>query len=273
MSKPGRNDPCYCGSGLKYKKCHMKADQEAEKERSHIQRAAGFIRRDLLKFARDERFAEDFAKALPLYWHDYYDASNAEQMSQPEALRFFDWFVFDYTLADGQRLIELYVEEQMADLSSHQQTIAADWLNAGAGTLYELTAYEGQKLQLRDIFTDESFEVYEGGGRGNVEVGELILTRLVPVADRLEFSTTSAYLPQAEITDVKEKMEAAKEAFLAENPETSHTEFMRRHSHLLVHHALVEAKNQGRPPVARLDADRSDKKTQKIAQGMARFKR
>ena len=25
--KPGPNDPCYCGSGKKYKKCHMQADQ------------------------------------------------------------------------------------------------------------------------------------------------------------------------------------------------------------------------------------------------------
>ncbi|WP_295250562.1 SEC-C metal-binding domain-containing protein, partial [Ruminococcus sp.] len=22
MEKPGRNDPCWCGSGKKYKKCH-----------------------------------------------------------------------------------------------------------------------------------------------------------------------------------------------------------------------------------------------------------
>ncbi len=26
---PGRNDPCWCGSGKKYKHCHMKADQAA----------------------------------------------------------------------------------------------------------------------------------------------------------------------------------------------------------------------------------------------------
>jgi uncharacterized protein YecA (UPF0149 family) len=24
--KPGRNDPCWCGSGKKYKNCHMAAD-------------------------------------------------------------------------------------------------------------------------------------------------------------------------------------------------------------------------------------------------------
>jgi hypothetical protein len=29
--KPGRNDPCWCGSGKKYKKCHMAADEGAER--------------------------------------------------------------------------------------------------------------------------------------------------------------------------------------------------------------------------------------------------
>lgn len=27
-AKPGRNDPCWCGSGKKYKKCHLASDQE-----------------------------------------------------------------------------------------------------------------------------------------------------------------------------------------------------------------------------------------------------
>src|SRR5581483_535151 len=30
LPKPGRNDPCLCGSGKKYKKCHLQADEEAE---------------------------------------------------------------------------------------------------------------------------------------------------------------------------------------------------------------------------------------------------
>jgi uncharacterized protein YecA (UPF0149 family) len=25
---PGRNEPCWCGSGVKYKKCHYPKDQE-----------------------------------------------------------------------------------------------------------------------------------------------------------------------------------------------------------------------------------------------------
>ena len=29
--KIGRNDPCHCGSGQKYKKCHLPADEAAER--------------------------------------------------------------------------------------------------------------------------------------------------------------------------------------------------------------------------------------------------
>jgi hypothetical protein len=28
--RPGRNDPCWCGSGVKYKKCHLRADESAK---------------------------------------------------------------------------------------------------------------------------------------------------------------------------------------------------------------------------------------------------
>src|SRR5260370_7811530 len=30
VTKPGRNDPCTCGSGKKYKKCCLEKDQQAE---------------------------------------------------------------------------------------------------------------------------------------------------------------------------------------------------------------------------------------------------
>jgi len=28
-ARPGRNEPCYCGSGRKYKHCHLREDEEA----------------------------------------------------------------------------------------------------------------------------------------------------------------------------------------------------------------------------------------------------
>lgn len=32
MASPGRNDPCHCGSGKKYKNCHLAADEAKQRE-------------------------------------------------------------------------------------------------------------------------------------------------------------------------------------------------------------------------------------------------
>lgn len=250
----------------------MPIDQAAEQEKRAVAEAVRYLRRDLLKFARDDRFAEDFAQALPFYWNDFYNIENAEEMSQAEALRFFDWFVFDYALADGSRLINSYHAERWDDLSSPQQAVLAGRLEAGPSGAYELAGYEGQTLFLRDFMTGEAYQVYEPGGHGNVKIGEVILVRLVAVGDHLEFSTSAAYLPSAEITDLADKLEAARAADAEANPDASHDDFMRRHNHLLVHHALAQAQIQGRAPVARLDPDRPDKQTQKLARSLKRLR-
>ena len=39
--KPGRNDECWCGSGMKYKKCHLEADAEVTSR----QLASGVMKR------------------------------------------------------------------------------------------------------------------------------------------------------------------------------------------------------------------------------------
>lgn len=271
MSKPGRNQPCYCGSGKKYKQCHLKIDQAAEQEQRAMAEGVRYVRRDLLKFARDDRFAEDFAKALPHYWNGLYDLENAEEMSQDEALRFFDWFVFDYQPEgdDAKRLIEIYAEEERDNLSTPQQAVLDGWKDAGPAGAYELLAYEGQNLKLADFVSGEEFDAFEASGRGNVEIGEVILTRLVPVQDHLEFSTTAAYLPADEIGDLKEKMLERKTAV----SDLTHEQFMRQNNTMIIHHALDQAQQKNRPPVARLDPDRPDKKTQKVVQKMKRLKR
>jgi len=40
ISKISRNDPCHCGSGKKYKKCHLREDAEARSVEIAAQNAA-----------------------------------------------------------------------------------------------------------------------------------------------------------------------------------------------------------------------------------------
>jgi len=255
----------------------MAADKAAEREQRAWKEAAKFLRTDLLQFAQDERFALDFAKALPIFWDGLYDADTADEMSQDEAVRFMDWFFYDYdwTDEDGNtsRLIELYRAEKAEDLTQAQLETLDGWLTAGAFGAYTLLDYDGQTLTVSEFMTGEEFTVYESGGRGQVDIGELLLVRLIPVRDRLEFSTSAAYLPADEITDLAEKLETAKETYMEEHLDADHVDFMRHNNTILVYHALEQAKVQGRAQVARLDADRDDKKMQqRVARKMQRYR-
>ncbi|MGB3716052.1 MAG: SEC-C domain-containing protein [Candidatus Promineifilaceae bacterium] len=273
MSKPGRNDPCYCGSGKKYKKCHMAADKEQEKERRRLADAARWLRRDLLKFAREERFAESFAVALPVYWNGLYTFENAEQMSENEAFRFIDWFVFDFQLEDGTRLLEIYHQEQYDDLTEQQKTVIDTWMGASPSGAYEFLNHEGQILHLRDFVTGEELDVFESGGRGPLEPGDLLLGRPVPIQDHLEFSTVAAYLPQDEIADLSDKIEEAKKLHYDQHPDSTQDDFMRQHGFLIIHHALEQAEINGRPPVAASDPDRQNDLARKAAQRIRKLQK
>jgi hypothetical protein len=231
----------------------MRADQALEQERRESIAAARYLREDLLNFAREQRFAPGFATAIATYWNDYYTLENADEMSDNEALRFFDWYVFDYQqTVEGERLLDTYQQERWEDLSTQQQAVLQQWLEVAPAGAYELIDYEGQTLHLRAFLSDETFEVDEPGGRGNVSVGDLILARILPVHDHLELSGGAAYLPQDEIGDLRAKLEAARATYAETYPDATVEDFWRQNNHLVIHHALEQAEANDRPPVARL---------------------
>jgi uncharacterized protein YecA (UPF0149 family) len=43
---PGRNEPCWCGSGKKYKQCHLRKDSEDRREAAYAAQAAKMAARN-----------------------------------------------------------------------------------------------------------------------------------------------------------------------------------------------------------------------------------
>lgn len=245
MDKPGRNDPCYCGSGKKYKQCHMPADLAAEQEQRAWADAARALRLELLDYAASEPFDEVAGTAAADYWNDLYTAETLPLMSASEAERFYDWFAFDYTLPSGERVVERYRAEH-GQLLAPRGELLDRWAAAGPMSGYELLGYERQTLRLRDVASGQEHDVFEPAGHGDAPLGSILLGRLVPVHDHLEFFTLPAYIPPEEIADLPAQLAAAQTADDA-------PDFLRRHNTLFIHHALEQAKLAGRPPVARLD--------------------
>ncbi len=249
MDKPGRNEPCYCGSGKKYKQCHMAADLAAEREQRAWADAARELRADLFDFADEERFDAEAGEAAAHYWNGLYTAETLPLMSESEAERFLDWFAFDYTLpSTGGRIVELYRSEKGAGLPSPRGELLDQWVDAPPMSGYELAGYDRQTLRVKEFVSGQELDVFEPSGHGNAPLGSLLLGRPVPVHDHHEFFALSAYIPPEEIADLRDKLDAARAA-----DGQGGDAFLRRHNVLFIHHALAQAQAAGRPPVARLD--------------------
>lgn len=256
--KIGRNDPCHCGSGKKYKQCHLKIEQAQVKEDLAWESAGRFIRRDLIAFAREERFAESFAAGIELFFNGYYSMDSAHEMNEPESLRFFDWFAYDFSPTDRPRLVELYSAEKGELMDEREAQLLDGWLAAGPASAYILQDASGegkQQLGLLGMFDDQETVIEESGGPGRAEIGDVLIARLLPFRSRLRMSGATGYLPAGEAADLKPFILDAWQAFQQEEPDAAWGLFARQRSYLFAHYELEAAKKAGRPPVARLDPD------------------
>jgi hypothetical protein len=265
--KTGRNDPCYCGSGKKFKNCHLKIEQEQAKEDRAWESAARFLRRDLLAFAREERFAESFAAGIALFFDNHYTIETAAEMSEPEGLRFFDWFTHDTTPDERPRLIEVYAQEKAEMMDEKERILLDGWLTAEPACAYALAdaAGEGKRtLHLQNLFDDRLRIVSDSAGPGRAEPGDVLIARLLPFRDEMRMSGATGYLPADEAVGLRPFISAAWESYRGQQPEVDWETFLRRHSHLFAHYELQAAKEAGRPPVARLDPTRPQSQAMRV---------
>jgi hypothetical protein len=257
--RTGRNAPCHCGSGKKYKQCHLRLDQAVAKENRAWESAASFLRRDFIAFAKEERFAESFAAGVALFFNNYYSIENTHEMSQPETLRFFDWFTHDHTPDDRPRLIEIYHTDKIELMDEKEASLLNSWLAAGPASAYVLADATGegkQILHFQDVFDNKEYIIRESGGPGRAEVGDVLIARLLPFRDQLRQSGATGYLPADEADGLKALFLDAWDAFKAEKPDAVWEGFLRQRSYLFAHYELKAAEKAGRPAVARLDPSR-----------------
>jgi hypothetical protein len=175
--KLGRNEPCWCGSGRKYKQCHL-----GSTERPPLPDRVGWLCRKaslwLEHCAGDQRqLVVDLAFARAGGRPD----ADASDLAGPEELTaaFQDPIVFDTALTEG-RLFDLFLRERGALLPDDEQLLAASWQTVER-SVHEVVAVEpGATMTLRDLATGEVVEVRERTLSRHAQVGERYCGRVVP---------------------------------------------------------------------------------------------
>src|SRR5688500_14400528 len=112
MAKSGRNDPCPCGSGKKYKQCHEPIDLERAKEQRQIQHAQDTLLIKIMDAA--PRFAGELADGLNRFWNGKHSVEAIEDLDDLEergSERFLSWFMFNYRGENGATPVERLAQD------------------------------------------------------------------------------------------------------------------------------------------------------------------
>jgi hypothetical protein len=171
-----RNEPCWCGSGRKYKNCHLnRPDLPPLPDR------VGWICRKGAAFLERRGGAAEFA--LIDYAHGRaVDPDNVDDILEA----FDDPIVIDCALTEGG-WFQRFLDERGALLPEDEAMLVTAWLLVKR-TVYEIVDVRpGAGLTVRDLATGDRLEVRERTFSEQARVGGLICARAVPDGEGHQF--------------------------------------------------------------------------------------
>jgi hypothetical protein len=183
--KPGRNEPCWCGSGKKYKDCHLPIEEEQRTRQRKLRQAQDTLLPKIMEAA--ESMPEAFPAAFAQFWQEKYtpeQMSDLDDLEDRGAERFLTWFAFDFVQDDGHTLVEMLSEaatEGRFEVDEFEAHLLNDW---GSVRLRPYTVEEvkkGQGFLLRDMLNQNLCHVEEHAASRRVLANEVLVGHLVPV--------------------------------------------------------------------------------------------
>ncbi len=211
MKKPGRNDPCPCGSGKKYKQCCLKAEQaKIASDRSEaVPKAINWL---FTKYGQTAREALDEGFFGGLDEDEYAMLQDLPGDSyQGIMINAMEWFLADGVMTiKGQdhRVADLLLG-QGGPLFSVEQRQWIELLTTMPLRLYEVVAViPGESITLRDVMLPESPPVVirEKSGSRQANPYDLMAARIMPVENHFELSGAVYAFPRSRSWDLLEDL-------------------------------------------------------------------
>ena len=169
----GRNEPCWCGSGRKFKQCHLHkmTAKPLEERAAWLYRKAGRFLSDGPWYSEITRVADERAA----YAEDERDIDAAVT----------DPLVGDAVLFEGGAF-EDFLEQRGFLLPDDERLLAEQWLLVDR-SVFDVTAVRrGEGFTARDLRTGDTYEVRDRAASRSLKSGDLICARIVPAGDIMQ---------------------------------------------------------------------------------------
>lgn len=182
--KLGRNEPCWCGSGRKFKQCHQNSVELpplpdrvgwlACKASTWIDHAHGDVRDAVFTLAAVRATGDPDVDVA-----DLFDELPEDDLASMFHDAFDDPIVRDAALHESG-LFGLFLRERGALLPDDEQLLAASWQTAER-SVHEVVSVESDStMTLRDLATGDVVEVRERTLSRSAREGELYCARVLP---------------------------------------------------------------------------------------------
>jgi hypothetical protein len=254
MPKIGRNDPCPCGSGKKYKQCHLPIEEAAAAEQLHLRRSIDTLLPKIITAAQAQVGA--IPAAFDRFWEGKYTPAQLEDLDDLEGRggeRFLTWFAFDYPLEDGRTLVErlaagdsgLSDSDHEADhqgdspeLTDVEARLLRDWANVRLRPYLAQSVRKGQGMQVSDLLDERTYAVDDHAASRRVEPGEVVVAHLVPAGTRYYVAGAAAHLTEDTREKLREFADLHLEALRREQPDATWEDMIRTRSETLNHFVM-----------------------------------
>lgn len=187
MAKIGRNDPCPCGSGQKYKRCcqHQPVMPPADFLWRQLRTVDDHLTQQLLKHAKRLYGYEGLEAA----WVEFSggDLDDFDPHS-PHNQAFFPWYLYDWRpeaedveddLSDTPTIAESYRETHRKRVSEMERRLI-ELIASQPFSFHEVRACEpGKRLKLRDVLLEDEVEVIEHSGSQIANKGDILFGRVI----------------------------------------------------------------------------------------------
>lgn len=239
--KIGRNAPCPCGSGKKYKQCHGPIDAERESALRRVRQAPDTLIPKLIDAL--EPFAAEMPAALHRFWNSAHEVTDVQALDQLEdrgSERFLTWFLFDAVNEAGQTPLQrLSADAAGLALTEAEQQILPTWENVRLQP-YEVTGIrKGFGLELRALFGDESLELEDHKASRRVEIGDVLIAHVIPAGDRNYITGAAAHLTPDTVIKLREFADTHLVDLRREQPDATYADLIRSRSHIFNHFVMA----------------------------------
>jgi hypothetical protein len=234
--KVGRNAPCPCGSGKKYKKCCLRQGEGKIPKRPSPDNTEKQLMEKVLKYSKNIPRRE-LLDASALYWGiEPEEPLLLPEEAQNEGVAFIEWFVHDYLLSSGKTILEEYYSSHLKRLTRNEIDILKSHMKACPGVYEVQEVAKGVGMKLKDIFTSKELDVKDVKGSYQVVKWDFLLVRVYNLKGVKRLVGIGSILPRHTVQGLKEFLLHEFEKFKVETGRHDWKDFMKKRSYLIEHY-------------------------------------